>query len=122
MALHNDLGKEGEDAAVDYLTQKGYEIRHRNWHSGHRDLDIVAQKDSTLVIVEVKTRRDDRFGQPEEAVDNRKIRNIVASTDAYVRKFAIDLPVRFDLITVVGIQPPFRIEHIEDAFFPPVWN
>ncbi len=122
MALHNDLGKEGEDAAVDYLTQKGYEIRHRDWHSGHRDLDIVAQKDSTLVIVEVKTRRDDRFGQPEEAVDNRKIRNIVASADAYVRKFAIDLPVRFDLITVVGIQPPFRIEHIEDAFFPPVWN
>ena len=116
MALHNDLGKEGEDAAVDYLTQKGYEIRHRDWHSGHRDLDIVAQKDSTLVIVEVKTRRDDRFGQPEEAVDNRKIRNIVASADAYVRKFAIDLPVRFDLITVVGIQPPFRIEHIEDAF------
>ena len=122
MALHNDLGKEGEDAAVDYLAQKGYEIRHRDWHSGHRDLDIVAQKDSTLVIVEVKTRRDDRFGQPEEAVDNRKIRNIVASADAYVRKFAIDLPVRFDLITVVGIQPPFRIEHIEDAFFPPVWN
>lgn len=122
MALHNNLGKEGEDVAVDYLTQKGYEIRHRDWHSGHRDLDIVAQKDGTLVIVEVKTRRDDRFGQPEEAVDNRKIRSIVASADAYVRKFAIDLPIRFDLITVVGIQPPFRIEHIEDAFFPPVWN
>lgn len=122
MALHNELGKEGEDAAVAYLIAKGYEIRHRNWHSGHRDLDIVAQKNGTLVIVEVKTRRDDRFGHPEEAVDNRKIRNIVASADAYVRKFAIDLPVRFDLITVVGMQPPFRIEHIEDAFFPPVWN
>ena len=45
MASHNELGKEGENAAVKYLLEKGYEIRHRNWHSGHRDLDIVAQKE-----------------------------------------------------------------------------
>ena len=124
MASHNELGKEGETAAVTYLMEKGYEIRHRNWHSGHRDLDIVAQKDGELVIVEVKTRSDACFGQPEDAdaVDRRKIRSIVASTDAYVRKFAIDLPVRFDIITVVGSRPPFHIAHIEDAFFPPVWN
>ena len=51
MASHNELGKEGENAAVKYLLEKGYEIRHRNWHSGHRDLDIVAQKDGELVIV-----------------------------------------------------------------------
>ena len=106
MASHNELGKEGENAAVKYLLEKGYEIRHRNWHSGHRDLDIVAQKDGELVIVEVKTRSDACFGQPEDAVDRR----------------AIDLPVRFDIITVVGNRPPFHIEHIEDAFFPPVWN
>ena len=112
MASHNELGKEGENAAVKYLLEKGYEIRHRNWHSGHGE----------LVIVEVKTRSDACFGQPEDAVDRRKIRSIVASTDAYVRKFAIDLPVRFDIITVVGNRPPFHIAHIEDAFFPPVWN
>lgn len=122
MASHNELGKEGENAAVEYLLEKEYEIRHRNWHSGHRDLDIVAQKDGELVIVEVKTRSDACFGQPEDAVDRRKIRSIVASTDAYVRKFAIDLPVRFDIITVVGNRPPFHIEHIEDAFSPPLWN
>ena len=77
MASHNELGKEGENAAVKYLLEKGYEIRHRNWHSGHRDLDIVAQKDGELVIVEVKTRSDACFGQPEDAVDRRKIRSIV---------------------------------------------
>lgn len=54
MASHNELGKEGENAAVEYLLEKGYEIRHRDWHSGHRDLDIVAQKDGELVIVEVR--------------------------------------------------------------------
>ena len=69
MASHNELGKEGENAAVKYLLEKGYEIRHRNWHSGHRDLDIVAQKDGELVIVEVKTRSDACFGQPEDVAN-----------------------------------------------------
>ena len=122
MASHNELGKEGERLAANHLQSEGYVIRHRNWRCGHKELDIVAEKDGTLVFVEVKTRSDASFGQPEDAVDGRKIRNIVASTDAYVRKFAIDLPVRFDIITVVGNRPPFHIEHIEDAFFPPVWN
>ena len=77
-------GITGQDGSylAEFLLEKGYEIRHRNWHSGHRDLDIVAQKDGELVIVEVKTRSDACFGQPEDAVDRRKIRSIVASTDA----------------------------------------
>ena len=49
------------------------------------------------------------------------IRRIVSSTDAYIRKFAIDLPVRFDIITLVGQEAPFEIEHIEEAFYPPIW-
>ncbi len=122
MATHNELGKEGEEAAAAYLEEHGYTIRHRDWHAGKKDLDIVAEKEGTLVIVEVKTRRDRRFGSPEEAVDNRKIRHIIASTDAYIKHFKIDLPVRFDILTVTGTRPPFHIAHIEDAFFPPIWN
>ena len=104
-----------------FLEQKGYTIRHRNWRSGHKELDIVATDGHTLVVAEVKTRRDENFGTPEAAVDNRKIRRIVASTDAYLRLFEIDLPVRFDIVSVVGNEPPFRIEHIENAFLPPIW-
>ena len=81
----------------------------------------MATDGHTLVVAEVKTRCDDRFGDPEAAVDNRKIRRIVASTDAYLRLFEIDLPVRFDIVSVVGSEPPFRIEHIEEAFLPPIW-
>ena len=51
MAKHNELGKEGENAAAEYLMSKGYSIRHRNWHSGKRELDIVAQKDGELIVV-----------------------------------------------------------------------
>ena len=74
-----------------------------------------------MVFVEVKTRHATMFGMPEDAVDNRKIRRIVAAADAYLRRYAIDLPVRFDIITIVGSKPPYHIEHIEEAFYPPIW-
>lgn len=121
MAIHNQLGKKGEEEAALYLERKGYHILHRNWHSGKKELDIVAEHHNELVVVEVKTRRNKLYGQPEEAVNNRKIRHIVSSTDAYVKKFAIDLPIRFDIITLVGEEAPFSIEHIEQAFYPPIW-
>lgn len=121
MAEHNRLGKEGENEAVQWLTEKGYRILHRNWRSGKKELDIVARHEGLLVVVEVKSRRDTVYGLPEEAVDMRKIRHIVASTDAYLRKFEIDLPVRFDVITVTGRDDNRQITHIKDAFYPPIW-
>ena len=101
MAEHNEFGKEGEEEAAAYLIDKGYSIRHRNWHCG--------------------TRKNTRFGNPEDAVTDKKIRRIIASTDVYLRKFSVDLPVRFDIITLVGEKAPFTIEHIEEAFYPPIW-
>lgn len=121
MAEHNELGRNGEAEAATYLEAQGYTIRHRNWRSGKNELDLVAEKDGELVIIEVKTRRNRKYGLPEEAVDGRKIRRIVASTDAYLKKFNLDLPVRFDIVTLTGSEVPFCIEHIRDAFLPPVW-
>lgn len=72
MAAHNELGKEGELLAANHLQSEGYVIRHRNWRCGHKELDIVAEKDGTLVFVEVKTRKDVLFGLPEDAVTNGK--------------------------------------------------
>ncbi|MCL1938607.1 MAG: YraN family protein [Candidatus Azobacteroides sp.] len=119
MAQHNELGKEGEVAAVAYLKTKGYQILHVNWHFGHLELDIVAQTDDELVIVEVKTRSND-WELPENAVNNAKIRKIISAADCYIRFFNIDLPARFDIIWVTGKFPGFEIEHIEDAFYPPL--
>ncbi len=122
MSGHLTLGKAGEDLAVKHLQEKGYFILHRNWRSGHKELDIVARKDEELVVVEVKTRRNNLYGNPEDAIDDRKIRKIVTATDAYMNRYRVDLPVRFDIITIVGQEEPYQIEHIEDAFFPPIWN
>jgi len=121
MAKHNELGKAGENIAVAYLEQKGYVVRDRNWRRGHLELDIVAAKENELIVVEVKTRSNTRFANPEEAVDLPKIKRTVRAADAYIKLFQIDAPVRFDIVTIVGDGGNFKVEHIEDAFYPPLY-
>ncbi|MDR3266382.1 MAG: YraN family protein [Tannerella sp.] len=120
MAQHNELGKSGEDAAVEYLQGQGYKILHRNWRRGSYEIDIVASTEEELVIIEVKTRSNTSYSDPEDAVTNRKISHIVSAADLYIKIFDVDLPARFDIISVIGHAPPFEIDHIEDAFYPPV--
>ncbi|HZK03290.1 MAG TPA: YraN family protein [Bacteroidaceae bacterium] len=120
MNSHYILGITGESQAASFLENKGYTILHRNWRSGHKELDIVATIDNTLIIVEVKTRSTTNFGNPEEAVNISKIRKIVSATDAYIRFFSIDIPVRFDIITIINKNGVVHLEHIIEAFFPPI--
>lgn len=121
MAAHNALGKAGEDAAAAYLERNGYTLRHRNWRKNHLELDIVAEKDGMLIIVEVKTRANNDYIEPQEAVNWQKVRRIVVAADAYIKHHCIDAPVRFDIVTVVGEVGTFQIEHIQDAFYPPMF-
>lgn len=121
MAKHNDLGKDGEEQAARYLTEKGYRIIHRNWRSGHHELDIIAMDGTECVFIEVKTRKDTVFGNPEEAVSNRKIRSIVTAADNYLRIYKIDNPARFDVISIISDGRVFKIKHYEDAFYSPIW-
>lgn len=122
VAQHTVLGVEGEAAATGYLRRKGYTIRDTRWHCGHLELDIVAVKDGMLVVFEVKTRSTSEYGDPADAVSDRKIRRIVNATDGYLRYYKLDLPVRFDIISIIK-QPDgrFDIEHIEDAFVSPIF-
>lgn len=93
----------------------------RNWHSGRNEIDIIAMDGNVCVFVEVKTRRDTDFGNPEDAVSNRKIRSIVTAADNYLRQFEVDNPVRFDVISIISDGRRFQIQHYEEAFYPPVW-
>jgi len=121
MAKHNDLGGVGEERAADYLRSQGYVIRHRNWKSGKKELDIVAEKENVLVVVEVKTRSTEYFEHPEEAITDAKIRNIVYTAEAYIFKYDLMMETRFDIVSVIpGENGHFTIKHIEDAFLPPV--
>lgn len=71
MARHNETGKWGEDLAADYLTEQGYAIAERNWRQGRLEIDIIAMRDDTLVVAEVKTRTN-KDEDPLDAVDNKK--------------------------------------------------
>lgn len=120
MAEHNDLGNLGEERAKDYLISKGFHIRHCNWQFGKLELDIIAEKDEWLIIVEVKTRSTETFEHPEEAITIKKIRNIINATHEYIIQFDWMGETRFDVISVIPHGQDFIIDHIEDAFLSPV--
>ncbi|MBD5229174.1 MAG: endonuclease [Bacteroidales bacterium] len=122
MARHNELGKWGENIAMELLVTQGYAIRETNWHMGNKEVDIIAQKDNFIVFVEVKTRGTD-FVDPVSAVNRRRMMRMVSAADCYMR--AKDLPhdVRFDIISIIGNPDsgtPPQVEHIVDAFLPPL--
>lgn len=113
---HLQTGVWGEELAAAYLREKGYVIMERDWHSGHRDIDIIAQKDSTIVFVEVKTRSSRDFLDPIRAVNRQKQNNLLRAINHYRQYKHINSSHRFDVITIVGtpgcLNP--EIEHIED--------
>lgn len=121
MATHNDLGKWGEEMAVQHLREQGYTILDRDWRFGHRDLDIVARTPDGIVVVfvGVKTRTSDVVSSPHDAVDARKIKSLGAAANAYVKEFQIWDELRFDIISIIGDRSETALlEHVEDAFNP----
>ncbi len=117
MAAHNELGKKGEELAVEYLQQNNYDILETNWTFLKAEIDIIAQKENVLAIVEVKTRSTLDFGLPQDFVNPKKIQLLVKAVNEYVIKNDLDVSVRFDIIAVHRDGQKFNIEHLEDAFY-----
>lgn len=117
MANHNDFGKKAEDLAVEYLQKNGYKILVRNFRFQKAEIDIITEKDSLIVVIEVKARSTDAFMLPQEAVNKRKISLIVSAANHYMEEFNIDQEVRFDIISVLPDEKgKLTIEHIIGAF------
>ena len=117
MAQHNELGKKGEQLALEHLKKEGYTIREKNWYYQKAEVDIIAQKGGVLAVVEVKTRSSTDFGNPQDFVNPKKIKLLVGAIDEYVTQNDMDVEVRFDIIAIVKNGNQFNLEHIEDAFF-----
>ncbi len=118
MAEHNNLGKNGEKAAVEHLLHLGMEILDTNWRFKHLELDIVARDKQTLVVAEVKTRSYSTVQQPADSVNKQKQKWLVEAANAYVQAKGIDLEVRFDIISIIETRNGMKIDHIPDAFYP----
>jgi len=121
MAEHNDLGKLGEDLAAAYLEENGYSILERNFVIQQAEIDIIAQKDNVLAIVEVKTRSSLDFGSPQDFVKQKKIQLLIKAVNAYIndreKDFQEDLEIRFDIVAIHKNGESFAIEHLTDAFY-----
>ena len=119
---NKQFGELGENTAVKYLENKGYTIIETNYSTRYGELDIICKKDGILIIAEVKTRSQARFGAAAEAVTKSKINKIKRTTEEYIIQNNIDCPIRFDVIEVYARKYNDEIlieeiNHIEDAFW-----
>lgn len=118
MADHNELGEKGEEMALQHLEKNGFEILDTNWRFGKDEIDIIARKSDELIIVEVKTRINEYFGDPEEFVSTGKQKRLIKAANAYIEEKDLDLETRFDVIGIILNSKYQKINHIEEAFGP----
>ena len=118
MAQHNQLGKEGELLARQMLEEKSYKILETNWRHDKDEIDIIAMDGDELVIVEVKTRSSDYFGNPEDAVNFQKEAFLIRATEAYLEEKDLDCDSRFDIVSIILKDGKPDFYHIKDAFYP----
>ena len=118
MAKHNELGKRGELIARKFLENGGIEIIESNWRHEKDEIDIIAKDHDELVIVEVKTRSTNYFGDPSEAVGKAKEEFIIRAAEAYIEIHDLNMDIRFDIISIITSSDEEIIEHIKDAFYP----
>lgn len=113
-----ELGEYGEELATLHFIKQGYTILERNWFFGKNEVDIICQKEEgVLVVVEVKARNSDFFGDPQSFVSTGKQKSIVKVSNEYVLENDLDVEVRFDIIAVLKNSKQERLEHFEDAFY-----
>lgn len=119
MAKHLQLGILGEQAALQYLLQKGYRCLWRNWKCGSLEVDLVMQDGAILVFVEVKTRTRGDYGLPYESVNMSKQRKLLRAANEYLQINDYEGEIRFDIVSIFAQKDnKFNIRHIPDAFWP----
>ncbi len=116
---NKNLGRKGERLAEEFLVRHGYRVIDRNYRTRRGEIDIVCERGGCVVFVEVKTRRNLAFGQPQEAVDARKRRKMLQIATSYLAQKSLGgkRDCRFDVITILE-ENPRVITHFEDAFRP----
>jgi putative endonuclease len=117
MTASKSLGKRGEEEALKYLTNKGYEIVDTNFRYDRAEIDVIARDRGVLVFVEVKTRRADTLGEPEDAVTFRKREQIRKAAEGYLFEHKLaDVECRFDVIAIKRSGTDSTVSHFRDVF------
>lgn len=119
MAQHNELGKAGEQAAVEFLIKQGLTIRETNWRMNKMEIDIIAQGPGPILhIVEVKTRSNDQYLDPMRTITRAKKQHMVNSANAYINYYKLQFEIQYDVIIVIVDNGSFKLEYYPDLFIP----
>ena len=113
---NKEFGSMGEDIAVKYLIQNGFDIIDRNFYSRFGEIDIIATKNTDIIFIEVKTRKNILYGRGSEAVNYKKQSKIKnTALDFISQKNIVNVNFRFDVIEII-LQPKLKVNHIINAF------
>lgn len=116
-AARKTTGREGEQAAADYLTAQGWRVVARNWHCRGGELDLVATKDGLIAFVEVKTRRANAMVSPLQSVNYRKQQRVVLAASLYLTTHHIqNLQPRFDVAAVTACDGGYTVDYYPAAY------
>ena len=111
------LGEVGERIAERWLARDGWKVLNRRFRNGHRDIDLVVEREGVVAFVEVKARRDDHFGGPIEAVNWQKRIELARSARVWIdRHGRAGEAYRFDVVGVIVAGDRVRVRHVPDAF------
>jgi len=108
------LGVWGEKLAADYLKNKGYKIIDKNFQTREGEIDIICEKENSIIFVEVKLRTNKIFGYPEESVTAKKIDRLIATAQTYLRKNNLDCDWQIDVISILYQKNCLNINHLYD--------
>ena len=119
MARHNDTGLLGEKMAIEYLLKKGFSILHQNWRHSHWEVDVIASLNNTLHFIELKSRRTQKFGYPEDDVSKKKIENLINASEEYQFLNPQWKLIQFDVLSISILKnKPVEYFFIEDVYLP----
>lgn len=111
-----NTGKEGENEALRFLKNLGYDILEQNFRAGRYEVDIIAKEGSKIIFVEVKTLNGK--GLPELKVDNAKKHSMTEVARYYCQAVKHDGNIRFDVVSIVFFKFGKQIMHFPDVFYP----
>ena len=100
MAKHIHTGKLGEQLGTGYLITLGYRIVEKNWRHSRFEVDVIAEKDSMIHFIEIKTRRSKKIGLPEEKVGSKKIQNLINAAEQYLYLHPQWKRIQFDILSI----------------------
>lgn len=117
-----DWGRLGEEITCQYIASQGFAVTERNWRLGNRlEVDLISEQNDEMVFIEVKT-RNGKFNSAEDAIDIKKMRQLVKAANAYLNRQQRDYSARFDVALIEGSPQDYEFTYIKDAFIPPLSN